>query len=286
MLSLLAPAKVNLILEVLDRRGDDYHEIRSLMQTVSLCDLLSFELAEDVSLECTEPSLQNNDNLVVRVAKLLQETCGCRKGARIKLEKRIPWGAGLGGGSSDAAATLLALNELWGLKLSTSQLVQLGARLGSDIPFFFHRGIALVEGRGEKVTLLSQSLPQWFVLLIPPVPCPPQKTRELYSRLGKSHYTDGSRVTKALDALSRSGQLSSSLLFNVFDKIAFDAFPGLESYWRRFEEIGAKNIHLAGSGPALFALAASESRAEEWHRQLQEQGLESYCVSTLDSQVA
>lgn len=286
MLSLLAPAKINLVLEVLGKREDGYHEIRSLMQTVCLCDVLTFELAEDVSLGCNEPSLQNKDNLVVRAAELLQETCACRKGVNIKLEKLIPCDAGLGGGSSDAAVTLLALNELWALKLKLSELVTLGARLGSDVPFFFHRGTALVADRGEKVTLVSPLLPLWFVLLIPSIPRPPQKTKELYSRLDKSHYTNGSRVTRALEALPGTGQLASSLLYNVFDAIALEAFPGLEKYWRTLEGVGATNIHLAGSGPTLFATTAIEARAEEWHRQLQEQGLESYCVSTLDSQVA
>ncbi|MBM3172865.1 MAG: 4-diphosphocytidyl-2C-methyl-D-erythritol kinase, partial [Chloroflexi bacterium] len=200
--------------------------------------------------------------------------------------KRIPHGAGLGGGSSDAAVTLLALNKLWALELTLAELVALGAKLGSDVPFFFHRGTALVEGRGERVTLVSPSLPQWFVLLIPSLPCPPQKTRKLYSRLNKSNYTDGGYVTRAWEALTSTGQLPSSLLYNVFDTIALEAFPGLEKYWRVFKEIGAINIHLAGSGPTLFAATAIETRAEEWHRQLQEQGLESYCVSTLDFQVA
>ncbi|MBM4451741.1 MAG: 4-(cytidine 5'-diphospho)-2-C-methyl-D-erythritol kinase [Chloroflexi bacterium] len=286
MLSLLAPAKINLVLEVLGKRNDGYHEIRSLMQTVSLCDVLSFKLAEGVSLECDQPSLQNKDNLVLRAAELLREACACSKGVNIKLEKRIPHGSGLGGGSSDAAVTLLALNKLWALELSLSELVALGIRLGSDVPFFFHRGTALVEGRGERVTPVSQSLPQWFVLLIPPLPRPPQKTKQLYSRLNKSHYTNGSQTARALEALPGTGQLPSSLLYNVFDAIALEAFPGLEEYWGILERIGATNIHLAGSGPTLFAATAIEARAEKWHQQLQEQGLESYCISTLDSQVA
>jgi 4-diphosphocytidyl-2-C-methyl-D-erythritol kinase len=286
MLSLLAPAKINLVLEVLGKREDGYHEIRSLMQTVSLCDTLSFELAEGISLECSEPSLQNKGNLVLRAAELLKQTCGCNKGARLRLEKRIPRDSGLGGGSSDAAVTLAALNELWGLKLKLSELVALGARLGSDIPFFFHRGTAMVEGRGEKVIPLHQLLPNWFVLLVPPVPRPLQKTRELYSRIDKSHYTDGSRVYSGLETLLRGGWLHPAVLYNAFDKIAFDAFAGLEDYWRRFGEVGAVNIHLAGSGPALFALAASGAKADEWCRKLREQGLEAYSVSTFDSQVA
>jgi 4-diphosphocytidyl-2-C-methyl-D-erythritol kinase len=286
MLSILAPAKINLVLEVLGKRVDGYHEIRSLMQTVSLCDALSFELADDISLECSEPSLQNEDNLIFRAAALLKQACDCNKGAKIKLEKRIPMDSGLGGGSSDAAVTLAALNELWGLKLRLSELVAIGAKLGSDVPFFFHRGTAMVEGRGEKVIPLQQLLPNWFVLMIPSVTRPPQKTRELYSRINQSHYTDGSRVYSGLETLSRGGQLPPALLYNVFDEVAYKAFPGLEDYRRRFEKVGAVNIHVAGSGPALFVLAAGEARADEWCRKLREQGLEAYSVATFEAQVA
>jgi 4-diphosphocytidyl-2-C-methyl-D-erythritol kinase len=285
VLSILAPAKINLVLEVLGKREDGYHEICSIMQTVSLCDSLSFELADEIWFQCSEPSLQNRDNLVIRAAEMLQKVCGCKKGARITLEKRIPHSAGLGGGSSDAAITLLALNELWSLELPNSQLVQLAAILGSDVPFFSHRGTALVEGRGEKVTPVSQSQPNWFVLLVPQLPLPQQKTQELYSRLDNSHYTEGSYVTRALEVMFQGRLLPPSLLFNVFDAIAFNTFPGLEDYWRRFEAVGAENIHLAGSGPTLFAITTSKARANEWHRQLRKQEFETYCVSTLEAQV-
>jgi 4-diphosphocytidyl-2-C-methyl-D-erythritol kinase len=283
MLKRLAPAKINLVLEVLGKRDDGYHEIRSLVQTISLCDVISLELADVISLECSEPSLQTSDNLVVQAAELLREVTGCQKGVKIKLEKRIPWDAGLGGGSSDGAATLLALNRLWELKVSTLDLVELAARLGSDMPLFIHGGAALMEGRGEKVTPLAVSVPGWFVLFIPPLPKIPKKTQQLYSRLDSSHFSSGQLVDKAVKSWSQDKQIDSSLFFNVFDKVAFDAFPGLEDYWRCFEEAGAKDIHLAGSGPALFAPADSKAKAEEMHRRLCQQGLEACAVSTITS---
>ena len=281
MLKYLAPAKINLVLEVLRRRDDGYHEISSLVQTVSLCDILDFELADEISLECSEPSLQTSDNLVIRAAELLKEVGGYHKGARIRLEKRIPWCAGLGGGSSDAAATLLALNKLWGLKFKTSNLTEFAARLGSDVPFFIYGGTALIEGRGEKVTPLPVSAPVWFVLLIPPLPKISNKTQQLYSRLDSSHFTDGHLVDRAVISWYKDKPIASSLFFNVFDKVAVDAFPGLEDYWRRFEEAGATDIHLAGSGPALFAPIDSESKAKEIQRRLRQQKLENYAVSTI-----
>jgi len=285
MLTYLAPAKVNLVLEVLGKRDDGYHEIRSLVQTINLCDVLSFELADKNSFECIEPSLQTPDNLVVQAAELLREVSGCQRGAKIKLEKRIPWGAGLGGGSSDAAITLLALSRLWKLKLTTSKLVELAARLGSDVPFFIHGGMALIEGRGEKVTLLAASASSWFVLLLPPLPKLPRKTQQLYSRLKTKHFTGGRFVDKAVRAWSKDRRASSSLLFNVFDKVAFEAFPGLEEYWRSFEAVGAKGIHLVGSGPALFAMVDGEAEAGEMRRRLRQQGLEAYSVSAFGENV-
>jgi len=285
MFTYLAPAKINLALEVLGRRDDGYHEIRSLVQTISLCDVVSFELADMVSLECSQPTLQTSSNLVVKAAELLREVGGYQKGVRIKLEKKIPWDAGFGGGSSDGAITLLALNKLWGLKFMTFDLVKLAASLGSDVPFFIHGGAALIEGRGEKVTPLAASMQSWFVLLMPPLPKIARKTQQLYSRLEARHFTDGKFVDKAMRNYSRDKKIAPSLFFNVFDNVALDAFPGLKDYWRCFEGAGAENIHLVGSGPALFAPADDEAEAEGVRSLLSQQGLEAYSVSTVVPQV-
>src|SRR4030042_6633058 len=206
----LAPAKINLVLEVLGKRDDGYHELRSLVQTISLCDVISLEPTDVISLECSEPVLQTSDNLAIRAAELLRQVSGCQKGARIKLQKRIPWGAGLGGGSSDAATTLVALNRLWELKLKTSELIELAARLGSDVPFFIHGGAGLVEGRGEKVTPLEAVAPRWFVLLIPPLSKISNKTQRLYSCLGSQYFTDGHLVDRAVISWSKDKLIASS----------------------------------------------------------------------------
>lgn len=282
MLTILAPAKLNLTLEVLGKRTDGYHEIRSLVQTISLCDTLSFEPATRTSLECTEPALQNQENLVLRAAELLQKTYGHRGGARIKLEKKIPWRAGLGGGSSDAAATLLALNKLWQLQLKTTDLLKLAAQLGSDVPFFIYKGTALIEGMGEKITpLLPASAKSWFVLLVPPIPKMPNKTKQSYARLTELHFTTGQFASKAVELWTKSSQISPPLLFNVFDSVAFDIFPELNIYWKHFEQSGATHIHLAGSGPTLFAPLAQENNARALHQHLARQGIASYIVSTM-----
>jgi 4-diphosphocytidyl-2-C-methyl-D-erythritol kinase len=190
---------------------------------------------------------------------------------------------GLGGGSSDAAATLLALNKLWALKMTTPALVELAARLGSDVPFFIYGGAALIEGRGEKVTPLETSAPRWFVLLIPPLTRIPNKTQRLYSYLESRHFTDGHLVDKAVKSWSVEEPIDSGLFFNAFDKVALEAFPGLDVYWKRFEEAGGRGIHLVGSGPALFTPVNTEAEAEKICDLLCQQGLEAYSVSTVIS---
>ena len=195
-------------------------------------------------------------------------------------------GGGLGGGSSDAAATLLSLNELWKLKIPTSELIELAAKLGSDIPFFIYQGTAIVEGRGEKVIPLPDSVPSWFVVLIPPLPKIARKTQQLYSRLGDQQFTEGQFTDKAVETWSQNRQLSPPLLFNVFENIAFDVFSGIADYWERFKEAGATDIHLAGSGPALFTPVNNEAEAEELGLLLSQQGLEVYPVSTIITQMA
>ncbi len=150
-LVLKAYAKINLTLEVLGRREDGYHDIVSILQTIDLHDTLTLEPAQDMALECDQSELEGPDNLVLKAAALLREATGCHQGARLKLQKGIPLAAGLGGGSSDAAAALLGLSRLWGLGLSAEKLMPLAAKLGSDVPFFLYGGTAMAQGRGEIV---------------------------------------------------------------------------------------------------------------------------------------
>ena len=250
MLTVYAPAKINLVLEVLGK-DNDYHRISSIVQSIDLCDVLNFQLDEEVCFECDVPSLKR-DNLVPQAATLLKESTKCSLGTRIELRKHIPWGVGLGGGSSDAAATLLALNELWELRLSLSELVQLASELGSDVPFFIHKGTALVEGKGEKVTPLPSLPSTCFVLLVPPLPKISGKTKQMYGKLNAAHYTEGRFIQQALSYLKQGKMIGHSLMFNVFEMVAFDLFPGLDKYRKTLEEAGAPGVYLAGSGQCLF----------------------------------
>jgi 4-diphosphocytidyl-2-C-methyl-D-erythritol kinase len=278
VLTVYAPAKINLVLEVLGKHND-YHRISSIVQSIDLCDVLNFQLDEEVRFECDEPGLKRN-NLVTRAATLLKESAKCSLGARIELRKHIPWGVGLGGGSSDAAAALLALNELWELGLPLSELVHLASRLGSDVPFFIHKGTALVEGKGEKVTPLPSLPSTCFVLLVPPLPKISDKTKQMYNNLHDAHFTEGQFVQAALSSLRRGKAIDYSLMFNVFEKVAFDFFPEMDKYRKTLEEAGAPGVYLAGSGPCLFTFFSEEKEARELFSRLKKHGLECYLASS------
>ncbi|MEA1872148.1 MAG: 4-(cytidine 5'-diphospho)-2-C-methyl-D-erythritol kinase [Chloroflexota bacterium] len=278
VLTVYAPAKINLVLEVLGK-NNDYHRISSIVQSIDLCDVLNFQLDEEICFECAEPSLKR-DNLATQAAALLKESTKCSLGARIELRKHIPWGVGLGGGSSDAAATLLALNELWGLGLLLSELVHLASKLGSDVPFFTYKGTALVEGKGEKVTPLPSLPSTCFVLLVPPLPKISGKTKQMYNNLDAAYYTKGQFVQQALSSLRQGKPIDPGLIFNVFEKVAFDFFPGLNGYRKTLEEAGAPGVYLAGSGPCLFTFFSGKEKAGELFSRLKKHGLECYLASS------
>jgi 4-diphosphocytidyl-2-C-methyl-D-erythritol kinase len=274
MLTVYAPAKINLVLEVLGK-DNDYHRISSIVQAIDLCDVLNFQLDEEICFECDVPSLKRA-NLVTQAAALLKESTKCSLGARIELRKHIPWGVGLGGGSSDAAATLLALNELWRLGLPLSEVVRLAAKLGSDVPFFIYKGTALVEGKGEKVTPLPSLPATSFVLLVPPVPKVSGKTKQMYNNLRVADFTGGQFVQAALASLRQGKAIDRSLMYNVFEEVAFDFFAGLGKYSRTLEEAGAPGVYLAGSGPCLFTFCSGKEEAGELFSRLKKQKLECY----------
>ena len=278
MLTVSAPAKINLVLEVLGKYDANYHRILSILQTIDLCDVLHLEIADGVSFHCSEPDLEP-DNLVVKAAVLLRQLAGCRQGVRIGLDKHIPWGVGLGGGSSDAAAALVALNKLWGLNLSAAELVEVGSQLGSDIPFFIYGGTALVAGRGEVVTPLPSFPTGIFILLVPPLTKIPGKTRQLYDRLTAECYSSGQIVREALAYCLQGRSIPHHLMHNAFETVAFNVFPELRKYVAFMEQIGAEGVHLVGSGPALFTVTKSNKEAGKLLLDIKARGLESYLAS-------
>ena len=280
MLTVLAPAKLNLTLEVLAKRPDGYHEIRSVFQTINLCDRLRFQLSQKVTFTSDMPEWTPGKSLVSKAISLLQKTTGCAKGATIEVSKGIPLVSGLGGDSSDAAATLHGLNKLWKLELSVENLLELATRLGSDVAFFLYGGTALVKSRGELVAPLPPLLHWWVILVMPDVPRLPEKTRQLYASLKASHYTDG-QITQRLVAELREGK-EPSALFNTFENVAFTRFSKLKVYRDHMVKMGASNVHLAGSGPTLFTLLKDKTQAVDLYTRCQQQNMETFLVETLN----
>lgn len=279
MLTVQAHAKINLTLEVLSQDPDGYHQIVSVAQTVSLHDTLDLEPGSSLTLECDNPSLDSSDNLVIKAAELLREASGTSQGAGIRLNKVIPLASGLGGGSSDAAAALLGLNRLWGLGLTRDELMPIAAQIGSDVPLFLHQSTVLVQGRGERVRPLPPANIEWLVILCPSIGIP-NKTGTLYSMLPQASYTRGLLGHKLAGRIRGGGDVPAQFLFNAFDDIAFDAYPGLERYWRAFESIGAREIHLAGSGPSIYALVPRREIGTAWELLLKHTyGWDAYLVS-------
>ncbi len=281
VLTVLAPAKLNLTLEVLGKRPDGYHEIRSVMQAINLCDQLSFQSAENIEFRCDLPGWVAQASLVSRAVGLLQEIAGGKQGVAISIVKRIPLVSGLGGDSSDAAAVLRGLNKLWELGLSKEVLLELAGRLGSDVAFFLYGGTALAEGRGEIVTPLPPLPPLWVVLAVPPVSRMPGKTGQLYASLKTTHYTDGQITQRLVDVLREGEELDSSWLFNTFENVVFTLFPDWHVSRDHMVKIGALDVHLAGSGPTLFVLFRERGPAEELCLRLKSQRLELYLAETI-----
>jgi 4-diphosphocytidyl-2-C-methyl-D-erythritol kinase len=297
MVEVKALAKINLTLEVLAERPDGFHEIRSVIQTIGLYDSIRFRSNRQLRFSyddlrfrsnpqlrfiCDNPDFIAEESLVTRAAVMIHEASGSANGATIEIKKRIPMVAGLGGDSSDAAAVLSGLNQLWKLRLSPLELVELASRLGSDVPFFIYGGTVLVGGRGEKLKALPPLPRRWVVLLVPPLARMEEKSRKLYASLKPGHYTDGQITEKLVKALNERG-FRPSMLFNTFENVAFEFFHELKLYRDHFVKLGAYQVHLAGSGPALFTLMDDEMQAENLYARCQLQGLESYLAETSDS---
>ncbi|HMA34232.1 MAG TPA: 4-(cytidine 5'-diphospho)-2-C-methyl-D-erythritol kinase [Chloroflexia bacterium] len=282
-----APAKINLTLEVLGRRKDGYHEIASLLQTISLHDTLSFAPQDggEVVVDCDAPALAGNPqaNLVWRAARVLQQASGVTQGAHITLQKRIPLAAGLGGGSSDAATALRGLNQLWDLRLPDRELENLASLLGSDVPFFVRGGTALVEGRGEKVTPLRPLAGGWFVLVTPPLLLP-DKTSLVYSLLRPYEYSKGAITRRLVDTLAAGQRPPHTMLYNGLEDAAFRAFDTLPTttlhdVMQQIVAAGGEFARLTGAGPSLYCYCAEEAAAQALVAALAPSGLPAHLVT-------
>jgi 4-diphosphocytidyl-2-C-methyl-D-erythritol kinase len=280
-LRLMAPAKINWTLEVLGRRPDGFHNVKTILQTIDLFDSLELETASDLTLEMTGEGLPlPQDDLTMRAARLIQKRTDYDGGARMRLTKTIPVAAGLGGGSSDAAAALRGLDRLWGLGLPDERLAALASELGSDVPFFLRGGTALAEGRGEQISALPDA-PRTAILVVVPPLAIPQKTQHMYSILGPQDYGDGATSDRFADALQQGRRIREGDLHNVFGCRAFKAFPELQSHRHSLIQAGASAVHLAGSGPALFVLLRDEEQGQRLARAAADVGARAFVAATI-----
>ncbi|MGH6962653.1 MAG: 4-(cytidine 5'-diphospho)-2-C-methyl-D-erythritol kinase [Dongiaceae bacterium] len=280
-MKLFAPAKINWTLELLGRRGDGYHEISSVMQTVSLCDALELRAAASPGVKAFGEHAVEPDS-VAAALRALGSHARREISVEVLLEKRIPVAAGLGGGSSDAAATLRGLSKLLRMDLGRQELADIGAGLGSDVPFFAYGGTALVEGRGERVTPLADVKTTWLVLLAPPFRLD-DKTSRMYGALHESDFTDGSRTSAAVAAIRGGSPLNDAMLYNAFERAAYELFGELAQCREALLQAGARRVHLAGSGPSLFAPAGSEVEVEAMLGRLGGKHGAAYALRTLSA---
>ncbi len=294
MIRVRAYAKINIVLEVLRKRADGYHEIATVLQSIGLADELECEPAADLTLDAP-PLPDDAPNMALRAAEALQDATGCQAGAALTLRKTIPLSAGLGGGSADAAAALVALNHLWKLYLEPSELARIAATLGSDVPFFLLGGTALATGRGEQIDPLPDPVPRWLVLLVPDV-LVRDKTRTIYRMLEPKWYTSGGFALNLAQRLRTDPAATWRPLGNGLEPTAMQAFPGLraarnalteatELAWREFPtpagEDDEPDWNLSGAGPTLFAYFGERRGAERCRELLAERGYEGIVTSTV-----
>jgi len=276
-------AKINLTLDVLGKRADGYHELVTVMQTVDLYDTLCLTITEEdgVRVICSRPELSNEENLVVRAAQAMRRSFSLTQGLIIELYKRIPVAAGLGGGSSNAAAVLLALQQWWRLPLSLPDMLAMAASLGSDVPFFLRGGLAVCEGRGERITPLAPHWPtsmRWLLLLKPALGV---STATVFHSLPASDYTDGTCSQAVCTALAAKGELHLEHLHNSLARGVLELYPEVAEAREALLRAGAPCVRLSGSGPTLFAPFSLLDTATRVQQQLHAQGYEVYLTCTI-----
>ncbi len=275
-------AKINLYLDVLNRRRDGFHNIETVFQTVSLADELTFEEYPNIlSISCSSTELDTGEgNLVYRAAMLLRARTGCTLGARIHLEKRIPIAAGLAGGSGNAAATLIALNKLWDLRLSEGRLRELALELGSDVPYCTVGGAAAATRRGEVLTPLPPLPSVWFILLHPSLAVSAGHAYNhpmLERNTAKAFAGRTAAFRHALRRL-RDGDIPCAV-FNRMERPVFHEHPNLAELKKRLMDLGCHAAAMSGSGPTIFGICESKRVATRIADMLPEQ--RSSVVSTV-----
>lgn len=261
-LTLKAPAKINLTLNILSKREDGYHDISTLMQNISLCDTLTFfKIKEGIVLKASHSPLPlDRRNLVYQAAQLILEEGKISHGVKIILKKKIPISSGLGGGSSDAASTLLGLNRLYNLNYSLKRIHPLAERLGSDIPFFLYNQTALVEGRGEKITPVKIFKDYWVVLITFPL----RVSTSWAYQLVKIDLTRKANLIKIKNLLKKEDFYKAMNSWrNDFEEKITEKYPQVKYALKLLSKLGAKKSSMTGSGPTVYGIFEQEPTEEE-----------------------
>lgn len=268
-----APAKINLLLDVLRKRDDGYHEVEMIMTMVDLADRLEMsELPRDQIVLSSQAGFIPLDekNLAFQAARLLKERYGVKQGVYIHLDKHIPVAAGLAGGSSDAAATLRGLNRLWRLGLSENELESLGAELGSDVPFCIRGGTAIARGRGERLESIDSPPPCWVVLAKPPINV---STAEVYGKFRVHELKEHPSIAGMADAIARQSFPDvCARLGNALESVTLSRYPEVRQIKEVMTRLGADGVLMSGSGPTVFGLVSKESKVSRLYN-----GLRGFC---------
>lgn len=270
---LQAFAKINLGLDVLGKREDGYHEVRMIMQTIRMYDQLDMRKSVEPGIHLTTNKKYipvDENNLVWRAAKLMMDTCGIMEGVSIHLHKVIPVAAGMAGGSSDAAATLVGMNRLFHCGLSKEKLMELGVQIGADVPYCVLRGTALAEGIGEKLTVLPPMPDCWILIGKPGISV---STKYVYTTLDLNTNTvhpDIDGMKKALEDGNLYG--ITERMGNVLQDVTIPAYPEVERIKEQMKTLGAVNAMMSGSGPTVFGIFDNEEKAREACQKLRESG--------------
>lgn len=268
-ISVKAPAKINLTLDVLAKRPDGYHEVEMVMTTVDLADRVDLTLREDgqITLDCSASFVPDDiRNHAYKAAVLLKERYQVSQGVHLYIDKQIPVAAGLAGGSSDAAATLRGLNQLWGLQLSQDRLAELGAEIGSDVPFCVYGGTALAKGRGEQIVHLGTPAACWVILAKPPVGV---STADVYGQLRVDEIVSHPPTGQMLKAIEEQNfSLMCQSLGNVLENVTLDMQPQVRQIKDLMIASGADGVLMSGSGPTVFALVQKEAKVHRIYNAL------------------
>ena len=262
MVTVEANAKINLTLDILGKRPDGFHEVAMVMQSIGLHDTLTMEKTDgEIDLSINVPWLKADEkNLAWRAAELVRQEYGLKGGVRMELTKRIPIAAGLAGGSADAAAVLKGMNELYNLQMSEARLCELGARLGSDIPFCLMGGTMLATGRGEVLTRLADMPETWVVLAKPRISVSTAWAYQNYDEQGAEKHPDNEAIRKAIARGNRKAV--AGLLCNVLESVTIKKYDVIADYKQMMLDKGAMASMMSGSGPTVFGLARNREQAE------------------------